>query len=353
MFERFSSNFRKSQTGFASMAVAAAALALAKPALAQTDLDSFFKGKQITMIVSSAPGGGYDFQGRLLARYMSRHLPGNPNIVVQNMPGATGVTAADYLATTAPKDGTTFGVLHREMLTAKLLIPKDIRFDITKFNWLGNIDSETGVVVAWHTSPLMTTDDLFNKEMIVGGTGSLDDDETLPRLLNTMIGTKFRVVSGYKGLNDVALAMQRGEVMGSSGWSWSDVKSAYAGMLADKSIRILMQYAEQRIADLPDIPSVLDYIKTDDDRRLMDLFLAEQTLARPLAAPPGVPPERVDALRAAFTAAIRDPGFIKDSQQAKLDLEPMTGEAVEGLVARVGALPQSVTDRMHAVITPN
>jgi tripartite-type tricarboxylate transporter receptor subunit TctC len=239
------------------------------------------------------------------------------------------------------------------MLTAKLFIPKDIRFDITKFNWLGNIDSETGVVVAWHTSPLMTTDDLFTKEMIVGGTGSLDDDETLPRLLNTMIGTKFRVVSGYKGLNDVALAMQRGEVMGSSGWSWSDVKSAYAGMLADNSIRVLMQYAEHRIADLPDVPSVLDYVKTADDRRLMGLFLAEQTLARPLAAPPGVPPERVGALRAAFTAAVRDPGFIKDSQQAKLDLEPMSGEAVAGLVARVGTMPKSVADRMHAVITPN
>ena len=141
--------------------------------------------------------------------------------------------------------------------------------------------------------------------------------------------------------------------MGSSGWSWSDVKSAYAGMLADKSIRVLMQYAQHRIADLPDVPSVLEYIKTDEDRQLMGLFLAEQTLARPLAAPPGVPPERAGALRAAFMAAIRDPGFIKDSQQAKLDLQPMSGEAVESLVARVGTMPKSVTDRMHAVITPN
>jgi tripartite-type tricarboxylate transporter receptor subunit TctC len=336
-----------------SVLAAAAVLASASaiPARAQTG-DDFFKGKPLTIIISSAPGGGYDFQGRLLARYMAQHLPGNPNIIVQNMPGATGVEAADYIATAAPKDGTTIGVIHREMLTAKLFNPQSIRFDVSKFNWLGNIDSETGVVVTWHTSPLMTTDDLFTKEMIVGGTGALNDDETLPHLLNTMIGTKFRVVSGYKGLNEVALAMQRGEIMGSSGWSWSDIKSRYADMLADKRIRVLMQHSPKRIDDLPDVPSVLEYIKNDDDRQLMEVFLARQTLARPVAAPPGVPPERVKMLRAAFIAAVQDPGFLKDVQQAKLDLSPISGEEVDSLVAVISNTPKSVTDRMTAVMTP-
>jgi tripartite-type tricarboxylate transporter receptor subunit TctC len=188
--------------------------------------------------------------------------------------------------------------------------------------------------------------------MFVGGTGALDDDETLPTVLNAMIGTKFHVVSGYKGLNEVALAMQRGEIMGSGGWSWSDIKSRYADMLANNGIRVLMQHAPNRIADLPDVPSVLEYVKNDDDRRLIELYLARQTLARPVAAPPGVPLERVKALRAAFTAATQDPGFLKDSQQAKLELSPISGEDVDKLVTLIGDTPKSVTDRMTAVMTP-
>lgn len=239
---------------------AAAASFIATPAVAQSVAD-FYKGKQLILIVGASTGGGYDAQGRLLARHIGKHIPGNPNVIVQNMPGAGSLQATNHLYNVAPKDGTVFGLIQRDMLVAKVMNASGIRFDIEKFNWIGNLASEIGIVVAWHTSPIKTTADLFKSEMIVGGTGPTIDTETAPRLMNSLIGTKFRIVSGYQGTTEVLLAMERGEVMGLGDWSLSNIRSRNPQMLQEGKIRLLMQTALTKSPDLPDVPLALDFAK--------------------------------------------------------------------------------------------
>ena len=240
---------------------AAAASFIATPAVAQSVAD-FYKGKQLILIVGASTGGGYDAQGRLLARHIGKHIPGNPNVIVQNMPGAGSLQATNHLYNVAPKDGTVFGLIQRDMLVAKVMNASGIRFDIEKFNWIGNLASEIGIVVAWHTSPIKTTADLFKSEMIVGGTGPTIDTETAPRLMNSLIGTKFRIVSGYQGTTEVLLAMERGEVMGLGDWSLSNIRSRNPQMLQEGKIRLLMQTALTKSPDLPDVPLALDFAKS-------------------------------------------------------------------------------------------
>ena len=324
--------------------------ALAQPALAQP-AEEFFRGKQFTLIIGSSTGGGYDLQGRLVARYITRHIPGNPGIVVQNMPGSSSIGTTNHLYNVAPKDGTVFALVQREVLTAKLNTPQSVHFEVEKFNWLGNIDSETGLVVAWHAAPIAATGDLFKQEMIIGGTGVINDTETLPRLLNTMISTKFRIVSGYPGTTEVLLAMENGELMGIGDWSWSNIRSQKMDLLEAKKIRILMQAAMARIKALPDIPAMAEFARNEEDRKLMALFLAQEGVARPVAAPPGVPAERVKALRDAFMATVRDPDFVQDAARSKLEFSPSSGEEVQRIVALIASTPKAETDRMIAAIS--
>jgi tripartite-type tricarboxylate transporter receptor subunit TctC len=330
---------------------AATTLLIAAPAWAQSIAD-FYQGKQVTLIVGAASGGGYDAQARLLARHIGKHIPGNPSIVVQNMPGAGSLQATNYLYNIAPKDGTTFGLIQRDMLVAKAMNAPGVRFEVEKFNWIGNLASEIGIVVAWHTSPIKTTEDLFNKEMIVGGTGTTIDTETSPRLMNSLIGTKFRVVSGYTGTAQVLLAMERGEVMGLGDWSLSNIRSRNAQMLQDGKLRLLMQTALKKSPDLPDVPLILDFAKTPEDRQVMEVFLSQKQAARPVLAPPGIPPERVKALRDAFMATAADPEFIQDAEKSRLEVSPSSGEELEKTVASISHVPQALMDRLKAAISP-
>lgn len=331
--------------------VALSALLASGLAAAQSPAE-FYKGKQLTFIVGSSPGGGYDAQARLLARHLSKHMPGNPSVVVQNLPAAGSLQAANNLYNISPKDGSTFGMIQRGMLTATLTNPTGVRFEIDKFNWIGNMASETAVVVAWADSPIKTTEDLFTKEMIVGGTGPTIDTETTPRLLNALIGTKFKVISGYPGTTEVTLAMERGEVMGLGDWSWSNVKSRRGDYLRDKKIRVLMQSALEKEPDLPDVPLALDYVKNAEDRQIMELIMAQKTVARPLVAPPDVPKDRVAALRAAFMATGKDPDFMQDADKSKLDIGMSSGEDVDKVVARIVKTPPALADKLSAAIAP-
>lgn len=329
---------------------AVAALFIASPALAQSVAD-FYKGKQVTLIVGAASGGGYDALARLLARHIGNHIPGNPNVIVQNMPGAGSLQATNHLYNIAPKDGTVFGLVQRDMLVAKAMNAPGIRFEIEKFNWIGNMASEIGIVVAWHASPLKTTDDLFKTEMIVGGTGTTIDTETSPRLMNSLIGTKFRIVSGYTGTTEVLLAMERGEVMGLGDWSLSNIRSRNPQMLQEGKIRLLMQTALKKAPDLPNVPLVLDFVKNAEDRQVMEAFLSQKAVARPVLAPPGIPADRVQALRAAFMAMAADPEFIKDADRSRLEVSPTSGEEVEKVIAGIGRVPPNVMDRLRAAIS--
>ncbi len=327
------------------------ALLVIQTAAAQSPAE-FYKGKQLTFIVGSSPGGGYDAQARLLARHMGKHLPGAPSFVVQNMPTAGSLAATNHLYTIAPKDGSTFGMVQRGMLTATLTNPTGVRFDISKFNWIGNMASETAVVVAWADSPIKTTADLFTTEMVVGGTGPTIDTETTPRLLNALIGTKFKVISGYPGTTEVTLAMERGEVHGLGDWSWSNVKSRRGDYLRDKKIRVLMQSALEKEPDLPDVPLALDYVKNPEDRQIMELIMAQKTVARPVVAPPDIPQDRIDTLRAAFMATGKDPEFMQDADKSKLDIALSSGADVDKVVARIVKTPPALAEKLSAAIAP-
>ena len=237
--------------------LAAAALLLAagaSAATAQPSVEAFYSGKQIAVIVGSGPGGGYDLLARLMSRHLGRHIPGKPTIIVQNMPGAGSLNAANHLANVAPKDGSVIALIQRGMLVAKMMNPGGTRFDLATLNWIGSLNKETGMTVAWHTTPHMTVKDLFEKELIVGGITNVDP-ETTPKLYNVLLGTKFKVITGYNSTAQIALAIERGEVQGIADWSWSSVKAQRPHWIRDKQIRFLLQGALQKDPELPDVPS--------------------------------------------------------------------------------------------------
>src|SRR5882757_7926615 len=220
------------------------------------DAQHFYAGKQLTLICGAAVGGGYDALARLLARHLGRHIPGNPTVVVQNQPAAGSLVAANAIYNTAPKDGTVIALIQRGMLTARLTNPSQVRFEVGKLNWLGNLASEVGVVVAWHTAPHKTAKDLFEKELIVGGHSGVDPELT-PRLYNAVLGTKFKIINGYNGTADIGLAIERGEVAGIGDWSWSSFKKQKPDWIRDKKVTVLMQSGLQNDPELPNVQNAL------------------------------------------------------------------------------------------------
>jgi hypothetical protein len=338
---------------FRHVAAASATLALLAAGSARADaLSDFYTGKTITVIVGADSGGGYDAQGRLMARHIGRFLPGNPNAIVQNMPGAGSLTAANQLYNVSPKDGTVMGLLQRGVFSAKFTNPQGVRFDLTKFNWVGNLSAETGVVIAWANSPFKTIEDVMKQEMLVGGTGPHIDTETSPRMMNALIGTKFKIISGYPGTTDAVLAMERGEVQGMGDWSWSNVKTRKPDYLRDGKVRVLMQMSTQKEPDLPNVPLAMDFVKTPEQRELMTLFLAQKSAARPVVAPPGIPADRVKAIRAAFDKMIVDPEFLKDATQAKLDIDPAPAAAIEKVIEIFAKTSDATGAKLRDAIDP-
>lgn len=335
----------------ASAAVLAAALLAALPALAQS-AETFFAHKQITLIVGSDSGGGYDAQARLMARHLGRFIPGNPTVLVQNMPGAGSVVAANYIYNRAPKDGTVMGLVQRGVLTAEITHMPNLQFEVAKFNWIGNLSAETSLIVARADAPVKTTQDLFGQVLIVGGSGASADSEATPRLLNALIGTHFKIITGYPGNADILLAMDRGEVQGVADWSWSNIKARRPDYLRDGKIRLLIQTGLVKASDLPDLPLALDFAKNDTDREAMKLYFAQKTVARPIMAPPDMPADRVALLRVAFDAMSGDPAFRKDATRSRLEIEPSSGQSVDAVIALIGDAPSAVAARLAAAINP-
>ena len=328
--------------------VAVAAIWAATPTHAQS-VAQFYSGKQITLIVGASAGGGYDTQARLVARHLGKHVPGNPTIIVQNMPGAGSLTATNYIQNGAAKDGSVLALVMRSMLLIKNWSPATVRFDLSQINWIGSINSEVAVTAAWHTAPHKTVRDLFDKEIIVGGTTGVDP-ETTPRLFNALLGTKFKIVNGYPGTTEIILAMERGEVQGIGDWSWSSMKTARPDWLRDGKITLLMQAALQRDPELPDLPSALDFVKNDADRKVMELYLTQKTVARPVIAPPEIPSERLAALRAGFIALAKDKEFIADAQNTRLEVAPISGEAVDKVISLITSASPETTERLGKAI---
>src|SRR5215468_2872974 len=292
------------------------AAACVPPAAAQ----GFYAGKQITFIVGAGVGGGYDHQARLVARHLGRHIAGNPAVIVQNMPAAGSIAATNYMFSTAPRDGTTIALIQRGMLLAKLTYPSGARFEIDKFSWLASLNSETSVTLAWNaTSTHRTAKDLLERELIVGGIVGVDP-ETTPKLYNSLLGTKFKVVNGYNSTAEIALAIERGEVQGIADFSWSSLKVVRPHWLSEKKITMLMQGALTNEPELGALPNALDFVKNADDRKVLELHFTQKTAARPIISPPGVPAERVAALIAAFKALGQDREFLADAERSKQEI---------------------------------
>lgn len=338
-------------SAFAAL-VALSTVAAVNPARAQS-VASFYAGKTVVLLVGSAPGGGYDAQARLLARHIGDHIPGHPSVVVENMPGAGGLAATNDFANVGPKDGSEFALVPRTALLAKIVAPSAVHFDVAKFNWLGSIMSEPGVLVAWHTAPIKSASGLFTHELIVGGSGKLDDSETTPKVLNAVIGTKLNVVGGYPSMTAVTLAMEQGEVQGVTDWSWSNAQDLKPQYLRDRLVSVLMQFDVERIPALKDVPTPLDFAKTKADKELLKVFFTPKSVSRPVALPPGAPADRVAALRTAFAETMTDPAFIADAKRSKILIDPSSYQRVDEAVDLINGAPPDVLRRLALIFSAN
>ena len=320
----------------------AALLTLAAlPARAATAED-FYRGRQMTMWLSADAGGGYASYALAFAPHFAAHIPGRPHIVVQYMPGAGGLRAMNFLYTNAEKDGSVIGLVHSSVPFAPLYGLAAARYDPRRINWIGSINATNGICVAWHESGVRTWDDLFSKEYFVGGTGAGSQMETLPLILNKLFGTNIKIISGYQGGNDVYVAMERGEVDGRCGGLVSSISSTRPDWFPEGKVYVPVQIAMERDPMFPDAPAIGELAKDELTRQVVRLILAPMDMDRPVLAPPGVPAERVSALRAAFHAAMNDPAFLADAARMKLEIKEVDGAAIERIFAAAYAMPPEV-----------
>jgi tripartite-type tricarboxylate transporter receptor subunit TctC len=317
---------------------------------AQAQAD-FYRGKTIDLMIGYSVGGGYDVYARLIARHMGKHIPGNPVVTPKNMEGAGSLRLANWLYNVAAKDGHVFGTIGRGTGFDPLLGSKTAQFDGTKFNWIGSANDEVSVCVVWNGRSKVTKfDDLLTQELPVGGTGAAADTDQFPRIINGVLGTKMKIITGYPGGNDVNLALERGEVDGRCGWSWSSVKSTRANWMSEKKITILMQLSLAKHPDLPDVPLIVDLAKNEEQRQILKLIFARQALGRPFLAPPGVPADRVAILRKAFMDTMADKEFLAEADKAQLEITPIAGEQIQKLVGEVYQTPSAVAHKAAEIL---
>ena len=325
-----------------------AAFAGAAPATADPIAD-FYRGKKIDLIIGYSSGGTYDLYARLVGRHIGNHIPGNPQVVARNMPGAGSRTAAAWVANIAPKDGTVLGATEQSLAVAQAMGDKQLTTDVTKFIYIGNPNSENNTTATWHAAGIRSIEDAKKKEVTVGATGGSTSSQ-YPRVMNALIGTKFKVILGYPGGNDINIAMERREVDGRGSNSWASWKSTRADWVRDNKIDILVQIGLTKAPDLPNVPLMMDLATNDADRAIMRLFSVSGAIGRPLYTTPGVPEPRVTALRAAFMATVKDPKFLDDAKNGNFDVEPVSGEDLQKLVKDVVATPSQITERAKKII---
>jgi tripartite-type tricarboxylate transporter receptor subunit TctC len=322
---------------------AAVALLIAPLAHAET-AEPFFDRKTVTIYVGYTAGGSYDLYARLIARHLGKHIPGNPSVVAQNMPGAGSMKAANYVYQVAPKDGTALGVIVESAALEQALGNSAVQYDASKFTYVGRVATSNNVFMQWHTAKVQSIADSQNIESTLAGTGPGSIAETIPRLFNAIIGTKFRLVSGYPASTEGMLAMERGEVDGASS-SWAAVFVSKQNLLRDKKIRIILQTQPERHRDLPDAPSITEYGNTPEDRQVTALYASGSGVGRSLLGPPGIPADRLKHLRDAFNAMVKDPEFVADIKKLNVELDPLPGERVQELITSTLAVPASVRER--------
>ena len=333
-------------------AVVAAMLVAATRAGAE-DVASFYKGKQLRFVVGSAAGGGYDMFARIVARHMIHYIPGNPTIIVQNLPAAGGVVMTNQLFTQGPKDGTVIGVPINGIPTAPMLMTGP-QYDSSKLIWVGSTNRETYVAYIWHTVPINSITELKDKELTVGATTPGTTMVDFPLLVNDVLGYKFKIVRGYGGTAQIDLAMERGELQGNGALGLASLKARQQTWIDEKKVKFLAQYGLSRAAELPDVPTILEQAKAEPDKQAMRMLFARTEYGRPYFLPPDVPADRVEALRRAFDATMKDPQFLAETAKLQLEVSPMTGEQVQELVGHLVATPQPIVARVrHALEAPS
>ena len=329
----------------AALGAATASMAMSSVASAADAGGGFYEKKTVTLYVGVEASSTYAFYGRLFGQFLANHIPGAPTVVVRYMPGATTLVLANYLYNVAPKDGTVVGLIHERMGLLPLIDSSGIKYDALKFNWLGAMDNQLSACFVWQTSSIHSIQDAKMRDVLVGsGSNAGGSDSVFPRVLNDTLGTKFKVISGYSGSQEVHLAMERGEIEGRCGFGWVALKAAKPDWIRDNKIRVLMQMGMSKAPDLPDVPLIMDIVTNPSQKASLEFFLSSSVMAYPLVAPPDVPKDRVKVLRDAFDATIRDPDMLSQAETQKLQITPMAGEAIQTLLAKLYATPKPIIE---------
>ncbi|MFN4283174.1 MAG: Bug family tripartite tricarboxylate transporter substrate binding protein [Alphaproteobacteria bacterium] len=334
-------------------ALAAGSLMAARDAAAQDSVEAFYKGKQMKFVIRSAPGGGFDTYSRLLARHIVKHIPGQPTMLPQNMPGAGGITSANYMGEIAPKDGTHITMVGQALpMDQALGLTPTFKADLRTFGWIGNIGDSNVLTYVWHNAPAKTMEEAKKTEITLGATGAGDTSSWIPQVYNRILGTKFKIIDGYKSGSEVKLAMERGEVNGFGSNPYSALMSASPHFIKDKLIHVLVQVGVRKEPDLPDVPLLSDFGTSAEDKAVLGFISKALAVGRPIGTTPGVPAERLTALRKAFDQTLVDPEFVADANKIGAEINPMNGETLQALIGEVMGAPQDIKDKVKAVL-PN
>jgi tripartite-type tricarboxylate transporter receptor subunit TctC len=333
----------------ATLCLANASLLAAPLAQAQS-VEEFYRKTPVQLLIGFPVANAYDTYGRIVARHLGKHIPGNPSVVPINRPGAGSLTAANFLYHAAPKDGSTIAHFNRSIPLEPLMGNAAAKFDGRRFTWLGSVGNEVSVCVGWHTAAVKTWNDMLSKEFVAGAAGLGADTGVFPTVLKNLFGAKIKIITGFPGGAEMSLAMERGEIDGRCGWSWSGVKSSKPEWISGKQINVLLQLGLQKSAELPDVPLIMDQAKSDDQRQILRLIFSRQEFAWPFAAPPGIPADRAQALRNAFDATLKDPEFLEDAKKTQIDVNPISASAVERLIGELYAAPEPVLAKLRSVL---
>ena len=321
----------------------------AAPALAQSPEP--YRGKQVRLVISAGTGGGYDAYARVLARHLERNIAGQPQVILQNMPGAAGMVATNWTYNAAPKDGTVLLATYNALLPEPLFGNPAIQFDPLKFEWIGSIGKQQNICATWHANPVKTIEQALGREITVSSTGATGFSATMGLVLNALVGTKIKVVLGY-ATNEMRLAVERGESEGICGLSWSTLKASNPDWIQNNRLNVLVQTGSKPHFELPKVPLLVNLVKTDDDRRVVELISFSEDMGRPYVMPPGTPKDMVQAMRRGFDATMKDPAFLEDARKAMQEVDPLTGEEMETSLRRNYAAPKELVKRAAELLTP-